>query len=33
LSEGQQIAEALMSDLGVEKEDLISGAYVDLLLK
>jgi hypothetical protein len=33
LSEGQQIAELLLSDLGVEKEDLISGAYVDLLLK
>jgi adenylate cyclase class IV len=33
LSEGQRIAESLMSDLGVEKEDLISGAYVDLLLK
>lgn len=32
-SEGQVIAESLMSDLGVEKEDLISGAYVDFLLK
>lgn len=33
VSEGQVIAESLMSDLGVEKEDLISGAYVDFLLK
>lgn len=33
MSEGQVIAESLMSDLGVEMEDLISGAYVDFLLK
>jgi hypothetical protein len=33
VSEGQLIAESLMSDLGVEKEDLTAGAYVDFLLK
>ncbi|GFG29099.1 hypothetical protein Cfor_00189 [Coptotermes formosanus] len=33
LDEGQVIAETLMADLGVEKEDLISGAYMDLLQK
>ncbi len=31
--EGQQIAEELMKKLDVQKEDLIAGAYIDLLLK
>lgn len=30
-SEGQKIAEDLMSALGVERKDLIEGAYMDLL--
>ena len=30
-AEGQMIAESLMSSLGVEKEDLLEGAYMDLL--
>ena len=30
-ADGQAIAERLMSDLGVEKEDLLEGAYMDLL--
>ena len=29
--EGEQIARDLMSKLGVEEEDLINGAYIDLL--
>ncbi|KAJ9583940.1 hypothetical protein L9F63_021714 [Diploptera punctata] len=33
LEQGQEIAEKLMAELGVEKSDLISGAYMDLLLK
>jgi len=33
VDEGQVIAETLMADLGVEKEDLLAGAYVDLLLQ
>jgi len=32
-AEGQQIAEELMSALGVERGDLIDGAYMDLLEK
>jgi predicted adenylyl cyclase CyaB len=32
-AEGQQIAEDLMSALGVERDDLIDGAYMDLLEK
>jgi predicted adenylyl cyclase CyaB len=32
-AEGQKIAEDLMSALGVEKNDLIDGAYMDLLEK
>jgi predicted adenylyl cyclase CyaB len=32
-AEGQKIAEDLMSALGVEKADLIDGAYMDLLEK
>ncbi len=32
-AEGQQIAEDLMAALGVEKADLIDGAYMDLLEK
>ncbi len=31
-SEGVAIAEDLMEKLGVRKEDLISGAYMDLIL-
>ncbi len=31
--EGQQIAEETMKKLDVQKEDLIAGAYIDLLLK
>ena len=33
IEEGQRIAEDLMSKLGINKEDLIEGAYMDLLLK
>ena len=32
-ADGQRIAEVLMSALGVESEDLIDGAYMDLLEK
>ncbi len=32
-AEGQRIAEDLMSSLGVERSDLIDGAYMDLLEK
>lgn len=32
-AEGQAIAEGLMSALGVERSDLIDGAYIDLLEK
>jgi predicted adenylyl cyclase CyaB len=32
-AEGQEIAEVLMSALGVERSDLIDGAYMDLLEK
>ncbi len=32
-AEGQEIAEGLMSALGVERSDLIDGAYMDLLEK
>jgi len=30
-AEGQVIAEGLMIDLGVERSDLLEGAYLDLL--
>jgi len=30
-AEGQTIAEELMADLGVERADLLEGAYMDLL--
>lgn len=33
LEEGQKIAEELMTQLGVREADLISGAYLDMLLK
>ncbi|XP_066999741.2 adenylate cyclase CyaB [Anabrus simplex] len=33
LEDGQNIAHALMKKLGVNKEDLIAGAYMDLLLQ
>lgn len=32
-AEGQEIAEGLMASLGVDKSDLIDGAYMDLLEK
>jgi adenylate cyclase len=32
-AQGQAIAEALMADLGVERSDLLEGAYMDLLEK
>ena len=32
VEEGQQIAEDLMAKLQINKEDLIQGAYLDLLL-
>ncbi|KYO47852.1 hypothetical protein Y1Q_0016617 [Alligator mississippiensis] len=32
LQDGEQVARALMEELGVREEDLISGAYLDLLL-
>ena len=32
-SEGQAIAEGLMDKLGIDREDLIEGAYMDLILK
>jgi adenylate cyclase class IV len=32
-SEGEHIAEALMRNLGVAPEDLLRGAYLDLLAK
>ena len=32
ISEGQAIAQELLQQLGVSESDLISGAYVDLLL-
>uniref|UniRef100_A0A3Q3N6G8 CYTH domain-containing protein n=1 Tax=Mastacembelus armatus TaxID=205130 RepID=A0A3Q3N6G8_9TELE len=33
VEEGQQVAEDLMEQLGVSKESLVTGAYMDLLLK
>lgn len=33
VEDGEKIAEKLMGELGVQKEDLISGAYHDLLNK
>nr|CAD7464029.1 unnamed protein product [Timema tahoe] len=33
IEDGQEIAYSLMSKLGVNKEDLIAGAYMDLILK
>ncbi|XP_077356949.1 uncharacterized protein LOC144003991 isoform X2 [Festucalex cinctus] len=33
LEDGQQVAEGLMTQLGVTKESLVTGAYVDLLLE
>ena len=32
-SEGQQIATDLMQRLGVPEQDLVTGAYMDLLLQ
>ena len=33
VSEGEGIARDLMKKLGVSEEDLVTGAYMDLLLK
>ncbi|XP_069575310.1 uncharacterized protein [Brachyistius frenatus] len=33
LEEGQQVAESLMEQLGVSKKSLVTGAYMDLILK
>uniref|UniRef100_A0A3P8U6B8 Si:ch211-156b7.4 n=1 Tax=Amphiprion percula TaxID=161767 RepID=A0A3P8U6B8_AMPPE len=33
VEDGQQVAEGLMQQLGVSKESLVTGAYMDLLLK
>jgi hypothetical protein len=30
-AEGQAIAEALMTSLGVKRQDLIEGAYMDMI--
>lgn len=30
--DGERVARQLMKELGIEEEDLISGAYLDLLL-
>ena len=32
-NDGQVIAEKLMTQLGVKEEDLISGAYMDMIIK
>ncbi|XP_078232903.1 uncharacterized protein LOC144583277 [Pogona vitticeps] len=32
LQEGEEVARQLMTELGVQQEDLLSGAYLDLLL-
>jgi len=32
-AEGQEIAEGLMASLGVERSDLLEGAYMDMLEK
>jgi adenylate cyclase class IV len=32
-AEGQEIAEGLMASLGVERSDLLDGAYMDMLEK
>ena len=33
LSEGEEIANDLMKKLGISDEDLVTGAYMDLILK
>lgn len=33
VEEGQKVAEELMEKLGVTQESLVTGAYMDLLLK
>ena len=33
LSEGEEIARDLMKKLGISEEDLVTGAYMDLILK
>ena len=33
LAEGEKIANELMKKLGVAEQDLVTGAYMDLLLK
>lgn len=32
VEDGERVARQLMKELGIEEEDLISGAYLDLLL-
>ena len=32
MEDGERVAHQLMKELGIEEEDLISGAYLDLLL-
>lgn len=32
VDEGQRIADDLMNKLGISKSDLISGAYIDMIL-
>ena len=33
LSEGERIARDLMKKLGISDKDLVTGAYIDLILK
>ena len=33
IEEGQKIADDLMQKLGISNSDLISGAYIDMILK
>jgi adenylate cyclase class IV len=33
IEEGQKIADDLMKKLGISNSDLISGAYIDMILK
>lgn len=32
LQDGERVAQQLMGELGVKREDLLAGAYLDLLL-
>lgn len=33
VADGEKIAESVMDTLGIEKADLVDGAYIDLLKK